>query len=113
MCKTFIDTLWYNCLTISVDIQILYGCSLQFLSGVPGLDKMVMEFKDWKRTNHCKVISRQHTVIVNKESKYDINNPPCMYVVVFDQQGFKLSLCVIYSFNIFDQSDSGHTGVKC
>ena len=98
MCKTFIDTLWYNCLTISVDIQILYGCSLQFPSGVPGLDKMVIEFKDWKRTNHCKVISRQHTVIVNKESKSVMNNPPfsiigyemgdftCMYVVVFDQQ---------------------------
>ena len=50
VCKTFIDTLWYNCLTISVDIQILYGCSLQFPSGVPGLDKMFIEFKDWKRT---------------------------------------------------------------
>ena len=36
--KTFIDcTLWYNCLTISAtNIQILYGCSLQFLGGMPG-----------------------------------------------------------------------------
>ena len=121
MCKTFIDTLWYNCLTISVDIQILYGCSLQFPSGVPGLDKMVMGLKDWKGTDHCKVISRKHTVIVNKKSKSVINNRPFsiigyamgdftwMYVVVLDRQ---LSLRVIYSFHSFDQSDSGHTEVE-
>ena len=84
-------------MTISVDIQILYGCSLQFPSGVPGLDKMVLEFKDWKRINHCKVISRQNTEIENKESKSVINNPPfsmiwyemgdftCMYLVFFDR----------------------------
>ena len=87
-------------MTISVDIQILYGCSLQFPSGVPGLAKMVMEYKDWKRTNHCKVISRQHTELVNKEFKSVIHNNPfsiigyemgdftCMHAVIFDQQGF-------------------------
>ena len=85
-------------MTISVDIQILYGCSLQFPSGVPGFDKMVIEFKYWKRTNHYKVISRQHTEIGNEESKSVINNRPFsiigyemgdftwMYLVVLDRQ---------------------------
>ena len=103
MCKTFIDTLWYNCLTISVDIQILYGCSLQFPSGVPGLDKMVMGLKDWKGTDHCKVISRKHTVIVNKESKSVINNPP-FSIIGYEMGDFTLidtlSLCIIYSWTL-------------